>query len=243
MNFPTPIRFFEFPESSQDLSEINEPEFDFQLVKVEAPVKLSKGQTHFGFVHNGEATLGIDGRKFPIACGMYFSVIGEATLTGNANIVVASQHNYVGIFGIGGPVEEEGRLKYIDGCSDTLLISPVTKGDACLNFLKLPPQTNQSFHTHPSLRFGIIFSGTGHCDYPDGTEPLFPGKAFFIPPDGEHRFRTNEQSLSVIAFHPDSDFGPHDDFHPMVNRTIVNGVPASQLSHEQRGISKTKANS
>lgn len=235
------IRFFQFFDSPRNLSEIDDSEFDFRLLVVEKPVELPDGKTNFGFVFSGEATLVVDGRSFSLTRGMYFSAVGKASLFGNAQIAVMSQRNYVGIFGVGGPVEEKGRLQYIDGCSDTLLISPVLKGDACLNFLKLPAHTNQTFHTHPSLRFGIIFSGSGHCDFPDGSEPLFPGKVFYIPPDGEHRFRTEEQSLSVIAFHPDSDFGPHDDFHPMVNRTIVNGIPAARLSHEQRGITQTKA--
>ena len=34
--------------------------------------------------------------------------------------------------------------------------------------------------------------------------------------------------MCVIAYHPDSDFGPTDDDHPMVNRTIVDGVPVNQ---------------
>jgi len=25
----------------------------------------------------------------------------------------------------------------------------------------------------------------------------------------------------VIAWHPDSDFGPRDDDHPMINRTLI----------------------
>ena len=37
--------------------------------------------------------------------------------------------------------------------------------------------------------------------------------------------------MDVIAFHPDSDFGPTDIEHPMINRTIVNGVKASELEN------------
>jgi hypothetical protein len=35
--------------------------------------------------------------------------------------------------------------------------------------------------------------------------------------------------MDVIAFHPDSDFGPEDENHPMINRTIVNGVSANAI--------------
>jgi hypothetical protein len=41
--------------------------------------------------------------------------------------------------------------------------------------------------------------------------------------------------LDVFAFHPDSDFGPAADDHPMVNRTVVGGVPASLLPGIQTG--------
>ena len=29
--------------------------------------------------------------------------------------------------------------------------------------------------------------------------------------------------MDVIAYHPDSDWGPTDETHPMVNRTFVEG--------------------
>ena len=35
--------------------------------------------------------------------------------------------------------------------------------------------------------------------------------------------------MDVIAFHPDSDFGAEDEFHPMINRTIVKGVAANKI--------------
>ena len=59
---------------------------------------------------------------------------------------------------------------------------------------------------------------------------------FVIEPHGLHSFRNVDQSLTVIAFHPDSDFGPRHDDHPMVNRTIVDGVSASQLSLAERRV-------
>jgi hypothetical protein len=35
--------------------------------------------------------------------------------------------------------------------------------------------------------------------------------------------------MRVVAYHPDSDFGPQDEDHPMINRTIVDGVSASKI--------------
>jgi hypothetical protein len=45
--------------------------------------------------------------------------------------------------------------------------------------------------------------------------------AFVIPENAKHSFHTSEQALRVIAYHPDSDFGPTDESHPMVNKTIL----------------------
>ena len=39
--------------------------------------------------------------------------------------------------------------------------------------------------------------------------------------------------MRILAFHPDSDFGPDHQFHPMVNKTMVNGVSANQLPEIQ----------
>lgn len=203
---------------------------------------LLENQTHFGFVSEAPVDLIVDGRCYPLVAGMYFMTPGPITIRGEGNALVISDLNRIGLFSIGGPIENTGRLRYIDGCSDTLLISPTVKGDPCLNFLKLPPNTNQTSHVHPSFRLGVIVSGSGHCDGPSHTQTLTAGKIFYIPANCEHRFRTQNQSLSVIAFHPDSDFGPWDDDHPMVNKTIVDGTPAAQLTHDQRRISADGSN-
>ena len=51
---------------------------------------------------------------------------------------------------------------------------------------------------------------------------LSPGVVFVIPAGAPHAFITEEDSsLDVVAFHPDSDFGPIANDHPMINRTIV----------------------
>lgn len=134
----------------------------------------------------------------------------------------------------GGPIEEKGRLKYIDGCSDSLLIPPVKKGDPCLNHLHFPVNINQTMHTHPTLRAGIVARGEGICRWYDEAgqlhhTPLRPGLIWIIPPDVKHAFQTFDKSMDVIAYHPDSDFGPTDEEHPMINRTYVDGVSANQL--------------
>lgn len=176
--------------------------------------------TSYGFVAKGEAELTNASGSFRLVPGMYFSQPGKATISGGSGIVI-SRTDYEGIFQLGGPVEERGRLRYIDGCTDTLLLAPARWGDPCLNLLHIPPHTEQTQHTHPSFRSGIIVSGQGRCVTPEGTFPLEPGQVFVIPAEGLHSFFTEEQALRVIAFHPDSDFGPTDEAHPMINRTII----------------------
>ncbi|MCG8366941.1 MAG: hypothetical protein MJA27_26860 [Pseudanabaenales cyanobacterium] len=52
---------------------------------------------------------------------------------------------------------------------------------------------------------------------------------FIIPTDGRHSFFTDDNEMDVIAYHPDSDTGPTHDDHPMINRTIVDGVSAADI--------------
>lgn len=102
-------------------------------------------------------------------------------------------------------------------------------GDSCLNLLYFPTGINQTLHTHPSMRVGMVIRGKGECITPEGIIDLVPGRVFIIPAEGHHGFRTAESEMSVIAYHPDSDFGPTHEFHPMINRTIVDGVSANAI--------------
>jgi quercetin dioxygenase-like cupin family protein len=139
---------------------------------------------------------------------------------------VISREGYKGFFHLGGPIEGKGRLRYIDGCTDSLLIPPVLRGDACFNLLYFPPSIQQTTHTHPSIRAGIVARGRGVCKTPQGDISLVAGMIFLLDPDAPHGFWTEQDSMTVIAYHPDSDFGPQHDDHPMLNRTIVDGTSA-----------------
>jgi quercetin dioxygenase-like cupin family protein len=196
-------------------------------------LELADLGTHFGYVHEGPATLSCGPGVFILGSGMYFSLPGRGTVSGGGSGIVVSREGYRGLFQIGGPVEPEGRLKYIDGCTDSLLVAPVLKGDPCLNLLVFPSGIHQTQHTHPSVRVGIVASGSGVCITPAGKTPLVPGQAFIIRPNQLHSFATGRSSMRVIAYHPDSDFGATHDDHPMINRTIVDGESASLL-HEIR---------
>ena len=148
----------------------------------------------------------------------------------DARVVVAQRVGFFGLRAFGGPIEPAGRLRYIDLCSDTLLACPPLLGDPCLNHLHFPPGIEQTEHTHPSVRAGAVAGGRGWCETPAGRSDLAPGVIFCIPAGGRHRFVTDDQTLDVIAYHPDSDWGPTDQDHPMINRTWVDGMKLDNSS-------------
>ena len=200
--------------------------------------------TFFGYVHDEAGCCELtterdDGTVYrvPLRAGMYFSAPREFRVRGGAGIAVA-RWGQRGTFMVGGPAEDLGRLRYIDGCTDSLLIPPTMKGDACLNLLHFPAGVDQTEHTHPSDRIGIIASGRGRCAFRDeegpGVVELEPGMIFVIKAGGHHKFATPHGSpMRVIAYHPDSDYGPTHQDHPMLNRTIIDGVSAADVRRLQ----------
>ena len=188
-------------------------------------MSLQATGTHFGYVYQGAARLECASGSFAVAQGMYFAVPGALRIAQGEGLVI-TRLGYRGWFQLGGPVENQGRLRYIDGCTDSLLIPPLVLGDACLNLLHLPPQTRQTRHTHPSLRAGLIIRGQGHCVTPQQRIPLTPGQVFVIEAQEAHSFHTESSQLLVLAYHPDSDFGPTHERHPMINRTVIGATEA-----------------
>jgi hypothetical protein len=184
---------------------------------------LPPGGTHYGMVVAGRARLEfVDGASVPLRPGMFFVQAGACRLDGSEGTgLVISLEGYGGLPIVGGPLEAKGRLRYINGCSDTLLVGPPRLGEPCLNHLHIPAGVNQSAHTHPSARIGVIARGRGECRTPRGTYLLEAGMGWYIPTGCLHSFHTQDEPLDVIAWHPDSDFGPTDENHPMVNRTIL----------------------
>lgn len=199
-----------------------------------------ENSTYYGFVYEDKAIL----KKcsdpnvcYPISKGMFFCVPEPVQIYGGKGIII-ERVGYKGMFYVGGSVEETGRLKYIDGCFDTMILGPLKWGDPCLNALYFPPNIDQTMHTHPSMRVGLVLSGQGMCITPKEEIPLFPGQIFIIHEGmengdseaGHHCFRTFEdQGMVVIAYHPETEFGPSDESHPMLDRTIVDGVSAKNI--------------
>lgn len=124
-----------------------------------------------------------------------------------------------------GWIESQGRLSYIDGCTDSLLIYPPRMGDPSLNLLYFPTGIEQTRHLHPSIRVGCVVAGEGWSDVWENGEvtsnKLEVGMHFCLNENELHRFRTEGSSMTVIAWHPDGDWGPTDHNHTMLNRTYT----------------------
>lgn len=192
--------------------------------------ELSEDATHFAIVHSGSFLASIGECRYELKAGCFASVAGAFRLQGNGRALVLSALRYRGVNLIGGPVEANGRLRYIDGCTSSILIAPPIRGEPCLNFLHLPSHTSQTLHTHPTLRAGLIFSGNGKCETRHGMLNFAAGTVFLIPPHIEHSFQSYGESMRIVIYHPDSDSGPTHEDHTMLNRTFVNRQSARQMT-------------
>jgi quercetin dioxygenase-like cupin family protein len=183
-------------------------------------LRLEADGTHFVYAIDGPAMLATRAGRFPLGQGMYASLL-EGSVQGEGSGLIVSRLGVHGLFQLGGPIEATGRMRYIDGCTDSLLLAPPLRGDPCLNHLHIPAGTRQTRHTHPSVRVGVIARGRGRCVTPEREHPLEPGLVFVIAPDAPHSFFSDEESLDVVVYHPDSDTGPTHEDHPMINRTVL----------------------
>ncbi len=155
------------------------------------------------------------------------SVQKKYKLVNYENILCIETPGFVGHFsGVQICNNEPGALSYVDGCSNTNVIPPIRNGDPCLNYLYIPPGTNQSVHLHPSVRIGIITGGKGFAKYFSENKELkielYEGVKFVLPRMMRHSFITTDSHLSVAVFHPDSAGGPVDEANPMRLRTLFN---------------------
>jgi quercetin dioxygenase-like cupin family protein len=175
----------------------------------------------YGYVLNGEVELP---NKWIAREKEYFSFAShepaDFQVTGTAVFFTRLGHMHQN--NLGGPIEDSGRLCYIDGCSDSLLIYPSRAGDPSVNLLAFPAGINQTFHIHPSVRLGFVAEGSGNAEMITGeVYPLEAGSIFCIEERENHRFQTIDDTMKIIAYHPDGDWGPTDQNHTMLNRTYM----------------------
>jgi quercetin dioxygenase-like cupin family protein len=163
-----------------------------------------------------------------LSAGQYFSFFNRDStspiFTTEGNVFVVCRLGYK-CQDVTGWVEKQGRLSYIDGCSDSLLIYPPRQGDPSLNLLHFPSGVEQSPHLHPSIRMGCVVSGSGYSDVWENGKAtrckLTTGDMFCLEENEVHRFVTTDSQMTVIAWHPDGDWGPTDHNHTMINRTYL----------------------
>ncbi len=185
--------------------------------------------TTFGYIYEGSAVLFRPGKEpNRIYAGMYFCLPGEGKLEGKSSGIGISHLNYQGLFSLGA-IAPTGEFAYINGGTNSLLIAPVKGGDPCLNAMYFPPGVDQTLHTHPSYRLGIVVEGGGKLENQQTVLVLKPGMTFLIGANSLHKFRTLETNLTAVVFHPDSDIKFTRGDNLMLKRTIINGVSASEL--------------
>jgi len=177
--------------------------------------------TLYGFVLSGETILPNGWKVKSKEYFCYSSKNKTETVEVNGSCVITTRLGYIGQNSLGGPIEKSGRLCYMDGCSDSLLIYPPRSGDPSMSLLFFPPDTNQTFHIHPSIRLGIVVDGKGQACLSRESFSLSTGDIFCVEERENHRFQTTDSSMTLIAFHPDGDWGPTDQNHTMLNRTYV----------------------
>lgn len=185
-------------------------------------VEFTGNGTIWGFVHQGQMSAETSELEWMVRPGQWFSFPYQGTikfdLKKNSKVWMLNGVGHKGLSCVGGPVESKGRLRYIDGCTDTLLYCPPVIGDPCLNLLHFPSNVDQTDHFHPTSRSGMIHRGHGSCvsAQDDGMKE---GTIFYLPANVRHKFKTTTVAMDVISFHPDSDWGPTHEVHPMINRT------------------------
>ena len=246
--------------------------------------------TTYGVVVRGRADVTIGGSTYQLWAGDYFSGPGDVNveLFADGEAVCINRHGFRGQVCVG-RLEDRGRLSYIDGCSDSMLVYPPRLGDPVLNHLHFPGDILQTQHTHPSIRMGVVMAGEGvswrgkfgqkedlrpfmdfaaehglekvvawydaykrqanltereqlsyrldagqdvlELDIKQAREVfgnidmlyhLKAGGVFQLEEGELHSFATVPGGhMEIVAYHPDSDWGPTDQDHPMLNRTYI----------------------
>lgn len=191
------------------------------LLSGDMEFQIPAHSTVYGYVIDGEIAI-LDRTHYK---NDYFSIssmnrnVEKIDVQGDVAFFV--RHGFLGQT-VSGYLEDVGRVCYIDGCTDSVLVCPPRLGDPCLNSLHFRRGIDQTFHTHPSIRLGVVAKGSGISSLDDKEIKLKTGMVFALDAHEIHRFRTPSEEMIIVAYHPDSDWGPTDEVHPMLNRTYIN---------------------
>jgi quercetin dioxygenase-like cupin family protein len=119
-------------------------------------------------------------------------------------------------------VLDMGNLSYMDGGTNTTAVNPGRLGDPVINYVYFPAGMQQTLHTHPSHRIGIVLKGRGLIELDKGEFPLEQGDVFFMQRNVLHNFMCPfNEDVILFVFAPDSGTGPTDEINPLKIRTYV----------------------
>ena len=115
-----------------------------------------------------------------------------------------------------------GNLSYMDGGTNTTAINPGRLGDPVINYVHFPAGMQQTLHTHPSHRVGMVLRGRGRVELDHGNFELAAGEVFFMQRNVLHNFTCPyNEDVVLYVFAPDSGTGPTDEVNPLKIRTYV----------------------
>jgi quercetin dioxygenase-like cupin family protein len=117
----------------------------------------------------------------------------------------------------------KGNLSYMDGGTNTTAVNPGRLGLPVINYVHFPAGMEQTLHTHPSQRIGLILSGKGQIELDKGVMfPIKEGDCFVMERNVLHNFMCNQgEDVTLFVFSPDSGTGPTDEINPLKVRTYV----------------------
>ena len=116
--------------------------------------------TTYGYLLTGSATITANGQDWNLQEGNYFAFHGEFSVkdSKDLNLWTVTKLGYR-CMPMVGQIENNGRLSYIDGCSDSVLVSMPRMGDPVLNYLHFPTGIYQTQHTHGNQFYHPVTAG------------------------------------------------------------------------------------
>jgi len=116
-----------------------------------------------------------------------------------------------------------GNLSYMDGGTNTTASNPGRLGLPVVNYVHFPAGMQQTLHTHPSQRIGLILKGKGEIELDHGQIfPISEGDCWVMERNVLHNFMCNQgEDVTLFVFSPDSGTGPTDEVNPLKVRTYV----------------------